>query len=91
MVFINSPFGELIKTTITISMSTELSKIIDFFVSKESFSNFDSEFAIDSYEGMLNIEWDDDSPVTSYGNLSFFIEFSILSLSSCSGIISSTP
>lgn len=75
MVFINSPFGELIKTTITISMSTELSKIIDFFVSKESFSNFDSEFAIDSYEGMLNIEWDDDSPVTSYGNLSFFIEF----------------
>lgn len=56
-------------------MSTELSKIFDSFISNESSFSFDSELVIDSYEGALDIRWDDDSSVTSYGNLSFFIEF----------------
>lgn len=31
--------------------------------------------SIDSFDGKINVEFDDDSSVTSFGNLSFFIEY----------------
>jgi hypothetical protein len=54
-------------------MSNELSKIFNSFI-KEELKN-DPSLILDSYDGKIDIEWEDNSPVTPYGNLSFFIEY----------------
>lgn len=54
-------------------MNNELSQIFNSFVSKESL--LDSALILDSYDGPINIEWENDLPVTPYGSLVFFIEY----------------
>lgn len=54
-------------------MSKELSKVFQSFIKEESGS--DSSFILDSFDGKMDVQWEDDSPVTPYGNLSFFIEY----------------
>ncbi len=54
-------------------MNKELSKVFQSFINEELKSSH--SFAIDSFNGKMDVQWEDDSPVTPYGNLSFFIEY----------------
>ena len=54
-------------------MNPELLKAFNSFIDEESENN--PSLILDSYDGKIDIEWEDDSPVTPYGNLSFFIEY----------------
>ena len=54
-------------------MSKELTKVFNSFIKEESEN--DPSLILDSYDGKIALDWEDDSPVTPYGNLSFFIEY----------------
>ena len=54
-------------------MSKELSEVFNSFINEESEN--DPSLILDSFDGKIAVDWEDDSPVTPYGNLSFFIEY----------------
>jgi hypothetical protein len=54
-------------------MNDKLSKIFNSFITEELENN--PSLTLDSYNGKIDVEWEDNSPVTPYGNLSFFIEY----------------